>query len=82
MILGWQETEVLGKTLDECGVKWLTPEIGLRVAAYIHEPTGDSLESIMLIGTEPSGFSVLEQFRSKQRVPQGFSSLAPISPNE
>jgi PAS domain S-box-containing protein len=47
-ILGWQETEVLGKTLDECGVKWLTPEIGLRVAAYLQEPTGDSLEGIML----------------------------------
>jgi PAS domain S-box-containing protein len=48
MILGWQETFVLGKTLDECGVEWLTSEIGSRVAAYVQQPTGHSLDGVRL----------------------------------
>ena len=48
MILGWQEAIVPGKTLDECGVKWLTPDISSRVAACIQEPAARSLDGVRL----------------------------------
>jgi PAS domain S-box-containing protein len=62
-ILGLEETVVLGKTLDDCGVKWLTPEIGSRVAAYIQEPTGDSLDGITLERNGTVRFLGLRAFR-------------------
>jgi PAS domain S-box-containing protein len=47
-ILGWQEAVVPGKTLDECGVKWLTADISARVAACVQEPSAQSLDGIRL----------------------------------
>jgi PAS domain S-box-containing protein len=48
MILGWQEAVVLGKTLDACGVKWLTTGISSRLAAYVQQPTGRGLDGVKL----------------------------------
>jgi PAS domain S-box-containing protein len=48
MILGWQEDAVLGKTLNECGVKWLTVDINARVAARVQDPTAYNLDDIRL----------------------------------
>jgi PAS domain S-box-containing protein len=48
MILGWREVTVPGKTLDECGVKWLTADISARVAARAQDPSGRSLDDIRL----------------------------------
>jgi len=47
-ILGWQETTVPGKTLDECGVKWLTADISARVAARVQDPSADRLDDIRI----------------------------------
>jgi PAS domain S-box-containing protein len=46
MILGWDEAVVPGKTLDECGVKWLTADVSFRVAGCVREPAGHSLDGI------------------------------------
>jgi PAS domain S-box-containing protein len=46
MILGWDEAVVPGKTLDECGVKWLTADVSSRVAGCVREPAGHSLDGI------------------------------------
>lgn len=48
MILGWQEGDVPGKTLDECGVKWLTASISAQVAARVQDPSACSLDDIRL----------------------------------
>jgi PAS domain S-box-containing protein len=48
MILGWEEAFVLGKTLDGCGVKWLTAGISSRVVAYVEQPTGRGLDGVRL----------------------------------
>jgi PAS domain S-box-containing protein len=48
MILGWQEAIVPGKTLDECGVKWLTADISSRVAVSVQEPAARSLDAVRL----------------------------------
>jgi PAS domain S-box-containing protein len=48
MILGWPEAILPGKTLDECGVKWLTADISSRVAAYVREPAARSLDGVKL----------------------------------
>jgi PAS domain S-box-containing protein len=48
MILGWQESIVFGKTLDECGVKWLTPEMSSRVAACVLESSPHRLDDVKL----------------------------------
>jgi PAS domain S-box-containing protein len=48
MILGWQEAVVLGKTLDACGVKWLTTGISSRVAAYVQQPGSPGLDGLRL----------------------------------
>jgi PAS domain S-box-containing protein len=47
-ILGWQEATVPGKTLDECGVKWLTADMSARVAARVQNPSADRLDDIRL----------------------------------
>ena len=47
-ILGWEEAFVLGKTLDNCGVKWLTTDISSRIAGYVREPAAHSLDGIRL----------------------------------
>jgi PAS domain S-box-containing protein len=47
-ILGWQEATVPGKTLDECGVKWLTADMSARVAARVQDPSADRLDDIRL----------------------------------
>jgi PAS domain S-box-containing protein len=47
-ILGWPEATVAGKTLDNCGVKWLTNDIGSRVAASVREPGGHRLDGVRL----------------------------------
>jgi PAS domain S-box-containing protein len=47
-ILGWEEAVVLGKTLDNCGVKWLTTDISSRIAGYVREPAAHSLDGIRL----------------------------------
>ncbi len=47
-ILGWEEAIVLGKTLDNCGVKWLTTDISSRIAGYVLEPAAHSLDGIRL----------------------------------
>src|ERR1035437_3469514 len=47
-ILGWQEATVRGKTLDECGVKWLTADMSARVAARVQNPSADRLDDIRL----------------------------------
>jgi len=47
-ILGWPEAVVRGKTLDACGVKWLTPGIDSRVAAYVQQPTSQALDGVRL----------------------------------
>jgi PAS domain S-box-containing protein len=48
MILGWQEATVSGKTLDECGVKWLMPDISARIAGRVQDPSAYSLDDIRL----------------------------------
>ena len=48
MILGWQESFIAGKTLDECGVKWLTADISSRVAASVREPAAHRLDNVRL----------------------------------
>lgn len=48
MILGWQEAAVPGKTLDECGVKWLTADVSARIAGRVHDPSAYSLDDIRL----------------------------------
>ena len=48
VILGWQEGTVLGKTLNECGVKWLTADVSTRVAARVQDPSAYSLDDIKL----------------------------------
>jgi PAS domain S-box-containing protein len=48
MILGWEEAVVPGKTLDECGVKWLTADISSRVAGCVGMPAAHSLDGIKL----------------------------------
>ncbi len=48
MILAWPETTVLGKTLDACGVNWLTAGVSSRVAAYVQPPTGSGLDGVKL----------------------------------
>ena len=48
MILGWNEATVPGKSLDECGVKWLTADISARVAARVREPFGCNLDNVKL----------------------------------
>jgi PAS domain S-box-containing protein len=47
-ILGWQEDTVPGKTLNECGVKWLTADIGALIAAHVQKASGDDLDNIGL----------------------------------
>lgn len=47
-ILGWEEATVLGKTLDECGVKWLTPDTTARVAACVQTEATGSLDDVRL----------------------------------
>jgi PAS domain S-box-containing protein len=47
-ILGWEEAVVLGKTLDNCGVTWLTTDISSRIAGYVREPAAHSLDGIRL----------------------------------
>jgi PAS domain S-box-containing protein len=48
LILGWQEDSIAGKTLDDCGVTWLTKDIGSRVAASVREPTGHRLDGVRM----------------------------------
>jgi PAS domain S-box-containing protein len=48
MILGWQEEFVSGKTLDECGVKWLTADVSSRVEASVREPAKHRLDGVRL----------------------------------
>jgi PAS domain S-box-containing protein len=48
MILGWQESFIAGKTLDECGVKWVTADISSRVAASVREPAAHRLDNVRL----------------------------------
>jgi PAS domain S-box-containing protein len=48
MILGWEEPSLAGKTLDECGVKWLTDDITSRVVASVREPATHRLEGLRL----------------------------------
>ena len=48
MILGWPEAIIHGKTLDECGVKWLTSGISSRIVACVQEPGVHSLDGIRL----------------------------------
>ncbi|MFZ0774211.1 MAG: ATP-binding protein [Candidatus Sulfotelmatobacter sp.] len=48
MILGWHEATILGKSLDECGVKWLTADTSARVAAHVRDPSGHHLDTIKL----------------------------------
>jgi PAS domain S-box-containing protein len=47
-ILGWREAVVLGKTLDECGVKWLTSGISAQVAVCIQKTSAHSLDGVRL----------------------------------
>jgi PAS domain S-box-containing protein len=47
-ILGWHEATVPGKSLDECGVKWLAADISARVAACVRDPSDRNLDSIKL----------------------------------
>jgi PAS domain S-box-containing protein len=47
-ILGWPEAVVLDKTLDECGVKWLTPEISSEVAVCLQKTSAHSLDGVRL----------------------------------
>ena len=44
MILGWENAAVAGKTLDECGVKWLTPDISALVAARVQDSSSANLD--------------------------------------
>jgi len=48
MILGWHEATIPGKSLDECGVKWLTADISARVVARVRDPSGCNLDNIRL----------------------------------
>ncbi len=48
IILGWEEAVIPGKTLDNCGVKWLTTDISSRIAGYVREPAAYSLDDIRL----------------------------------
>jgi signal transduction histidine kinase len=48
MILGWQESFVSGKTLDECGVKWVTADISYRVTASVRESAVHRLDGVRL----------------------------------
>ncbi len=48
MILGWEEDVVPGRTLDECGVKWLTADIGSQVASCVGMAAPQSFEGIKL----------------------------------
>jgi PAS domain S-box-containing protein len=48
LILEWEEATVPGKTLDECGVKWLTPDISARVAAHVQDSSGNDLDDVKL----------------------------------
>ena len=48
MILGWQEATVAGKSLDECGIKWLTSGVSARVAACVRDPSDHSLDRVRL----------------------------------
>jgi PAS domain S-box-containing protein len=61
-ILGWQEAAIPGKTLDDCGVEWLTPEMGARIAACVRNSSGERLDNISLARngtTRLLGLSVL-----------------------
>jgi PAS domain S-box-containing protein len=48
MILGWEEAAVPGKTMDQCGVKWLTPDISARVGACVQDSPGERLDDVKL----------------------------------
>ena len=45
-ILGWNESALTGKTLGECGVKWLAPDIDAKVAAAAHNPNQGALNDL------------------------------------
>ena len=47
-ILEWEEATVAGKTLDCCGVKWLTPDVSSRIAAHAQVPSGRGLDNVKL----------------------------------
>jgi PAS domain S-box-containing protein len=47
-ILEWEKATVAGKTLDCCGVKWLTPDVSSRIAAHAQVPSGRGLDNVKL----------------------------------
>jgi PAS domain S-box-containing protein len=47
-ILGWPEASVAGKTLDDCGVNWLTNDIGSCVVASVRDPARYRLDGVRL----------------------------------
>jgi PAS domain S-box-containing protein len=45
-ILGWDEAALVGKTLGDCGVKWLLPDVDAQVAAAIRDTTRSGLNDV------------------------------------
>jgi len=64
-ILGWEEATVPGKTLDQCGVQWLTPDISARVAACVQDATSNSLDDVRLEKNGMTRFLGLNALRLK-----------------
>ena len=62
-ILGWESGTIKGKTLDECGVKWLTPNMSARVAARVQSPEGNNLDNIKLEKSGVTRFLGLDAIR-------------------